>query len=74
MRADKAREWVAAMRLCFKYESARGACTASWRRYSTVISFEASDMKEQHVIVDADYVRNTLTDVVKDQDLTRNIL
>src|SRR5271157_1397475 len=39
-----------------------------------VISFEASDMKEKHVIVDADYVRNTLTDIVKDQDLSRYIL
>ena len=39
-----------------------------------VISFEASDMKEKNVTVDADYVRNTLTDIVKDQDLSRYIL
>jgi ATP-dependent HslUV protease ATP-binding subunit HslU len=39
-----------------------------------VISFEASDMKEKHVVVDADYVRNTLSDIVKDQDLSRYIL
>jgi ATP-dependent HslUV protease ATP-binding subunit HslU len=39
-----------------------------------VISFEASDMTEKHVTVDADYVRNTLTDIVKDQDLSRYIL
>jgi ATP-dependent HslUV protease ATP-binding subunit HslU len=39
-----------------------------------VISFEASDMQEKHVVVDADYVRNTLTDIVKDQDLSRYIL
>jgi ATP-dependent HslUV protease ATP-binding subunit HslU len=39
-----------------------------------VISFEASDMKEKHVVVDADYVRNTLADIVKDQDLSRYIL
>ncbi|MGA2370359.1 MAG: ATP-dependent protease ATPase subunit HslU [Candidatus Korobacteraceae bacterium] len=39
-----------------------------------VISFEAPDMKEKHVVVDADYVRNTLTDIVKDQDLSRYIL
>jgi ATP-dependent HslUV protease ATP-binding subunit HslU len=39
-----------------------------------VISFEAPDMKEKHVTVDADYVRNTLTDIVKDQDLSRYIL
>src|SRR3974377_69527 len=39
-----------------------------------VISFEASDMKEKHVVVDADYVRKTLADIVKDQDLSRYIL
>jgi ATP-dependent HslUV protease ATP-binding subunit HslU len=39
-----------------------------------VISFEASDMKEKHVLVDADYVRKTLADIVKDQDLSRYIL
>ncbi|HKD86548.1 MAG TPA: ATP-dependent protease ATPase subunit HslU [Terriglobales bacterium] len=39
-----------------------------------VISFEAPDMKEKHVVVDADYVRNTLADIVKDQDLSRYIL
>ena len=39
-----------------------------------VISFEAPDMKEKHVAIDADYVRNTLTDIVKDQDLSRYIL
>jgi len=31
-------------------------------------------MKKQRVIVDADYVRNTLTDTVKDQYLSRNVL
>jgi ATP-dependent HslUV protease ATP-binding subunit HslU len=39
-----------------------------------VISFEAPDMTEKHVVVDADYVRNTLSDIVKDQDLSRYIL
>jgi len=39
-----------------------------------VISFEASDMKEKQVTIDADYVRNTLADIVKDQDLSRYIL
>jgi len=39
-----------------------------------VISFEAPDMAEKHVVVDADYVRNTLSDIVKDQDLSRYIL
>ena len=39
-----------------------------------VISFEAPDMKEKHVVIDADYVRKTLVDIVKDQDLSRYIL
>jgi len=38
------------------------------------ISFEAPDMKEKQVTVDADYVRNMLVDIVKDQDLSRYIL
>jgi ATP-dependent HslUV protease ATP-binding subunit HslU len=38
------------------------------------ISFEAPDKKGQHITVDADYVRNMLTDIVKDQDLSRYIL
>jgi ATP-dependent HslUV protease ATP-binding subunit HslU len=38
------------------------------------ISFEAPDMQEKNVTVDADYVRKTLTDIVKDQDLSRYIL
>jgi len=31
-------------------------------------------MKEKNVTVDADYVRKTLTEIVKDQDLSRYIL
>jgi ATP-dependent HslUV protease ATP-binding subunit HslU len=38
------------------------------------ISFEAPDMTEKNVRVDADYVRKMLTDIVKDQDLSRYIL
>src|SRR4051812_16860081 len=38
------------------------------------ISFEAPDLKEKNVTVDADYVRDMLTDIVKDQDLSRYIL
>ena len=43
-------------------------------RVLDVISFEAPDMKEKHVTVDADYVRKMLVDIVKDQDLSRYIL
>jgi len=39
-----------------------------------IISFEAPDMTEKHVVIDAEYVRKTLTDIVKDQDLSRYIL
>ena len=38
------------------------------------ISFDAPDLKEKDVTVDGDYVRNALTDIVKDQDLSRYIL
>jgi ATP-dependent HslUV protease ATP-binding subunit HslU len=38
------------------------------------ISFNAPDMKEKAVKIDGDYVRKTLTDIVKDQDLSRYIL
>jgi len=38
------------------------------------ISFEAPDLQEKEVKVDADYVRGALTDIVKDQDLSRYIL
>jgi len=38
------------------------------------ISFNAPDMKEKEVKVDADYVRKMLADIVKDQDLSRYIL
>jgi ATP-dependent HslUV protease ATP-binding subunit HslU len=38
------------------------------------ISFDAPEKKGQHFNVDADYVRKMLTDIVKDQDLSRYIL
>ncbi len=38
------------------------------------ISFNAPDLVEKSVKVDADYVRKMLTDIVKDQDLSRYIL
>jgi ATP-dependent HslUV protease ATP-binding subunit HslU len=43
-------------------------------RVLDVISFEAPDMKEKNVTVDADYVRKMLSEIVKDQDLSRYIL
>jgi ATP-dependent HslUV protease ATP-binding subunit HslU len=38
------------------------------------ISFDAPEKKGQAINVDADYVRKMLTDIVKDQDLSRYIL
>jgi len=38
------------------------------------LSFDAPEKKGEHVIVDADYVRKMLADIVKDQDLSRYIL
>ncbi len=38
------------------------------------ISFEAPERKGQNFTVDADYVRKSLVDIVKDQDLSRYIL
>ena len=38
------------------------------------LSFDAPEKKGQSITVDADYVRRMLTDIVKDQDLSRYIL
>ncbi len=38
------------------------------------ISFSAPDLKEKEIKIDADYVRKMLSDIVKDQDLSRYIL
>ncbi len=38
------------------------------------ISFDAPDKKGENIKIDADYVRQMLADIVKDQDLSRYIL
>ena len=38
------------------------------------LSFEAPEKKGEHVTITAEYVRKMLTDIVKDQDLSRYIL
>jgi ATP-dependent HslUV protease ATP-binding subunit HslU len=38
------------------------------------ISFEAPEKKGEHITVDASYVGKMLSDIVKDQDLSRYIL
>src|SRR5580698_4936234 len=43
-------------------------------RVLDVLSFDAPERKGEHVTIDADYVRKMLTDIVKDQDLSRYIL
>ncbi len=39
-----------------------------------VLSFDAPDMTERRVVIDAAYVRRMLAEIVKDQDLSRYIL
>jgi ATP-dependent HslUV protease ATP-binding subunit HslU len=38
------------------------------------ISFDAPDMEEKEVTIDADYVREKLENIVEDEDLSRYIL
>lgn len=38
------------------------------------ISFEAPDMAEKSLVIDRDYVQNRLSEIVKDEDLSRYIL
>jgi ATP-dependent HslUV protease ATP-binding subunit HslU len=38
------------------------------------LSFDAPEKKGEHIIITADYVKKMLTDIVKDQDLSRYIL
>jgi ATP-dependent HslUV protease ATP-binding subunit HslU len=38
------------------------------------ISFSAPDLKDKNITIDAEYVRKMLSDIVKDQDLSRYIL
>ncbi|MEK6791360.1 MAG: ATP-dependent protease ATPase subunit HslU [Deltaproteobacteria bacterium] len=38
------------------------------------LSFDASDAKDKKVLIDAQYVKKRLSDIVKDQDLSRYIL
>jgi ATP-dependent HslUV protease ATP-binding subunit HslU len=43
-------------------------------RVLDAVSFDAPDLKEKEVKIDAAYVQKTLSDIVKDQDLSRYIL
>lgn len=38
------------------------------------ISFNAPEMQKQDIVVDAEYVRNAIADIVEDQDLSRYVL
>jgi len=38
------------------------------------VSFQAPDIESKHVVIDANYVRDKLSDIVKDEDLSRYIL
>jgi ATP-dependent HslUV protease ATP-binding subunit HslU len=43
-------------------------------RVLDVISFEAPEKKGEHITIDAEYVQKMLSEIVKDQDLSRYIL
>ena len=38
------------------------------------ISFDAPDLNEKDIVIDAEYVRGKLSDFVKDEDMSRYIL
>ena len=38
------------------------------------ISFEAPDLEDKAIVVDAEYVNGQLSDIVKDEDLSRYVL
>ena len=38
------------------------------------ISFEASDMEEKEIVIDAGYVKDKLDDIIQNEDLSRYIL
>jgi ATP-dependent HslUV protease ATP-binding subunit HslU len=43
-------------------------------RVLDAVSFDAPDLQQKEVKIDAAYVQKTLSDIVKDQDLSRYIL
>ena len=43
-------------------------------RVLDTLSFDASELPDQKFVVTAEYVRQQLSDIVKDQDLSRYIL
>ena len=38
------------------------------------ISFDASDLEEKNITIDANYIRDKLKDIIQDEDLSRYIL
>jgi ATP-dependent HslUV protease ATP-binding subunit HslU len=65
----------------FAFKVNQGTENIGARRLHTImervlddISFNAPDMTEKQITIDAEYVRKGLTDIVKDQDLSRYIL
>jgi ATP-dependent HslUV protease ATP-binding subunit HslU len=65
----------------FAFKVNQGTENIGARRLHTImervldeVSFNAPDLKEKQITIDAAYVRNALSDIVKDQDLSRYIL
>ena len=54
--------------------SARAACTPSWKSCSTTISFDAPDLTEKSITIDGAYVDRMLSEIAKNEDLSRYIL
>jgi len=45
-----------------------------WKSSSTEIAFDAPDLSGKKITIDANYVRERLSDIIEDEDLTRYIL
>ena len=54
--------------------SAHAAYTRSWRNSLKISFSNAPDLDKNVIIIDADYVKSELSEIVKDQDLSRYIL
>ena len=51
-----------------------GVCIRYMERVLDVLSFDASDRADETFVVTSEYVKERLSEIVKDQDLSRYIL
>ena len=52
----------------------QGDCIQLWKKLLEDASFDAPDLNDKDIVVDAEYVRDKMKDIVKDEDLTKYIL